>query len=139
MFAGCSQIVLYSDGSMTEFEVVLYNESSDEYSVVTVNIGDADETYQPDHPTFGSGQEGVVGYGFEQGDEFEAGLKVVGVVDYYSTDYKSPNFNVATGDCGGAQGTVTGEVFDWDAVLIVDTFFELGVGSASHSPGFVLG
>jgi hypothetical protein len=116
-FAGCSQIIVYSDTSVSTFEVVLYDEGDDEYSTVTVNVNDADETYQPNHQNFGSGEEGVVGYGFEQGDEFESGLKVVGVIDYQGSDYENPNFNRDKGNCGGAGGVVDGEPFDWSNVL----------------------
>jgi len=120
-FAGCSQVVLYSDGSESIFTVVLYDQTADEYTTETVSIGTADNVYTSTQPTFGSGVPGVTGYGYEQGTEFEAGLKVVGVVDYGGTDYVNPNFNLDTGNCGGSGGGgVSGEPFDWSTVLPAD-------------------
>lgn len=100
MFAGCSQVVVYSDSSVTSFTVVLYDEEDDEYSPETVSMEDADDTYQPDHPNFGSGQDGVIGDDFEEGDEFESGLEVVDVVGYGGADYLDPNVDVDTGYAG---------------------------------------
>jgi hypothetical protein len=117
LFNGCSQIILYADGTAT-FEVVVFNETSGQYTVVTVSTSDADETYDPGQPNFGSGIDGVLGYGFEQGGVFESGLKVVGVVDYGGSGDVNPNFNPDSGNCGGSQGgAVPGEPFDWSTLL----------------------
>ncbi|NIB98606.1 FG-GAP-like repeat-containing protein [Halobacterium sp. R2-5] len=136
-FAGCSQIIVYSDTSVSSFEIVLYDEEGDAYSTVTVDVDDADSEYDYDQQNFGSGEEGVVGYGFEQGDEFESGIKVVGVVDYQGADYVSPNFNLDTGNCGGAGGVVEGDSFDWSDTLDSNSGLSI-VNTGAAAPGAAL-
>lgn len=114
MFAGCSQIVVYSDGVTVEsFEIVLYDSGSDEYRTETVSIAGADEAYNPGHPEFGSNAVDAFGYGYEAGDEFDSGVMVVGVVDHHGNGYENPHFDPP--NCSGGP-PADGVVQSWSDV-----------------------
>lgn len=107
-FTGCSSAVVYSSEQGSEFEIVTWVNGS--YETQMVQTSEADETFQPSHSNFGSGQDGVIGYKYD----FD---KTVGVTN--GEDFVNPNFDVESENCSNSTGITDGNQFNWGEFLEV--------------------
>jgi predicted ribosomally synthesized peptide with SipW-like signal peptide len=101
-FTGCSAVVIYTDDESDQYEIV--RDSDEELEKVQVKASDSSETFNSDHPQFGSGEEGVVGYKFDYD-------KTVGVIGENS--FINSNYNPEDMSCSNSSGIAEGEKFDW--------------------------
>ncbi|WEL23588.1 SipW-dependent-type signal peptide-containing protein [Candidatus Nanohalovita haloferacivicina] len=105
-FTGCSAVIAYSDHEPDSFQVVV--DSNGTVQTQNVSTADADEVFQPNHPQFGSGESGLIGYKYNYD-------KTVGLIGEES--FINPNYNLEQRSCSNSTGIANGSSFDWSSVI----------------------
>jgi predicted ribosomally synthesized peptide with SipW-like signal peptide len=113
-FTGCSSVIIYTDNGADSYEIV--RDNGGELEKVQVTASEANETFESDHPQFGSGEEGVIGYKFDYD-------KTVGLIGEDS--FINANYNLENMSCSNSSGIADGVEFDWSSEFDGETYYQV--------------